>query len=74
MEKDRFVMGDDDDNEKKVPSLEKSSLTPSMRQMYSQQVEQQRNTLKYHDYDKYRAQAIEIQSKMDEVLEDSTLP
>ena len=65
-------MGDDDDNEKKVPSLDKSSSTPSMTQMYSQQLEQQRNALKYHD--PYGARAIKLQSKMDEVLNDSSLP
>ena len=72
MEKDRFVMGDDDDNEKKVPSLENPSSTPSMTQMYSQQLQQQRNELMYHD--PYGARAIKIQSKMDEVLNDSSLP
>ena len=72
MEKDRFITGDDDDNEKKVPSLDKSSSTPSMTQMYSQQLEQQRNALKYHD--PYGARAIKLQSKMDEVLNDSSLP
>ena len=35
LEKDRFIIGDDDnDNEKKVPSLDKLSSTPSMTQMY----------------------------------------
>ena len=69
MEKDRFITGDDDDNEKKVPSLDKSSSTLSMTQMYSQQLlEQQRNALQHHD--PYRAQAIKIQSKMDEILND----
>ena len=72
LEKDRFITGDDDDNEKKVPSLDKSSSTPSMTQMYSQQLEQQRNALKYHD--PYGARAIKLQSKMDEVLNDSSLP
>ena len=68
MEKDCLITGDDGDNEKKNPSLDKSSSTPSMREMYSQQLEQQRND------DSYGAQATEIQSKMDEVLKDSTLP
>ena len=57
LEKDRFVMrdDDDDDNEKKVPSLDNSFLTPSMTQMYSQQLEQQRKALMYHDPYKARA-------------------
>ena len=70
LEKDRFM--EDEKCEEKAPSLVQSSSTPSMSQMYSQQLEQQRNALMYHD--PYRAQAIEIQSKMDEVLKDSTLP
>ena len=40
--------------------------------MYSQQIEQQRNALQYHD--PYGARAIKIQSKMDKVLNDSSLP
>ena len=43
-----------------------------MTQMYSQQLGQQRDALKYHNL--YRAQAIEIQSRMDKVLKDSSLP
>ena len=43
-----------------------------MTQMCSQQLKEQRNALKYHD--SYGAQAIEIKSKMDEVLKESTLP
>ena len=64
LEKDRFITGDDDDdNEKKFPSLKKPSSTPSMTQMYSQQLQQQRNELM--DHDPYGARAIKIQSKMD---------
>ena len=57
---------EDEQCKEKAPSLVQSSSTPSMTQMYSQQLEQQRNALMYHD--PYRAQAIEIQSKVDEVL------
>ena len=39
LEKDRLITGDDD-NDKKVPSLDKSSSTASMTQMYSQQLDQ----------------------------------
>ena len=68
--KDPFI--EDGQCEVKVPSLNKYSLTPSMTQMYSQQLKQQRNALKYHD--QFRARTIEIQCKMDEVSNDSTLP
>ena len=43
-----------------------------MTQMYSQQLQQQRNALMYHD--PYGARAIKIQSKMNEVLNDPSLP
>ena len=53
LEKDRFM--EDVKCEEKAPSLVQSSSTQSMAQMYSQQLEQQRNALMYHD--PYRAQA-----------------
>ena len=54
----------DEQCEERVPSFDKSSSTLSMTQMYSQQLEQQRNALKYQ----------EIQPKMDEALNNSSLP
>ena len=72
LEKDRFITGDDHDNEKEVHKKPSTSSAQTMTQLYSQNLKQQRDRLQYAK--PYTVRAMDIKSEMDELTKDKSLP
>ena len=69
LEKDRFL---NDDSEYNSATTNKNSDNLTMKQMYSNQLRQQRETLRYED--PYKLKAIDIESEMDKLMKNTTIP
>ena len=69
LEKDRFL---NEENEHDSASTNQKYDNLTMTKMYSNQLRQQRETLRYED--PYKLKAIDIQSKMDKLLKNTSIP
>ena len=69
LEKDRFL---NDDSEYNSATTNKNSDNLTMKQMYSNQLRQQIETLRYED--PFKLKAIDIESEMDRLMKNTTIP